>query len=234
VVVGLAGCDVVWGFSRDHGPDEIDAAGPTCDPSSALNPEGCPCNTVNAVQACFLGDNGPESACRFGGQITCGADHLWGACAGAAAPTQEVCFDATDNDCDGKVDNGCTCTNGDNLCLAADGEPFKMNDVVIAVPRPVLVGGQFVVRAVSNQSLPHAAFQSETTYCTGQASTTCTVAGKCAGWNAIEFPPLTAKIAAGADKMFNGTGSRSVTIRINDQGPCTTATRMFSGTVLVQ
>ncbi|GAG75028.1 unnamed protein product, partial [marine sediment metagenome] len=58
------------------------------------------------VQQCGLSDVG---ACQFGTQ-TCEAG-VWGGCLGAVEPTDEICGDGTDNNCDGQVDEGCQTQN---------------------------------------------------------------------------------------------------------------------------
>lgn len=54
------------------------------------------------IQQCGSSDVG---ACQFGTQ-TCSAG-LWGECLGAIEPTEEICDDGIDNNCDGQVNEGC-------------------------------------------------------------------------------------------------------------------------------
>jgi len=53
-------------------------------------------------------------ACTKGVQ-TC-TEGMWGDCTGGVQPTEEICYDNIDNDCDGETDEGCfleiTCQNG--------------------------------------------------------------------------------------------------------------------------
>jgi len=79
---------------------------------------GCP---VGSTQPCFAGN--PEyagkGACTSGvqtcenqgssGEFQSGA---WGECVGAVAPSEEAC-DGLDNNCDGTVDDGCACGEGE-------------------------------------------------------------------------------------------------------------------------
>ncbi len=73
------------------------------------------------AQACYEGPSSsiepvtgqPRGACRAGTQ-TC-ALGSWGACVGQVLPRPEFCGEtgvAQDDDCDGVVNNGCTCTTG--------------------------------------------------------------------------------------------------------------------------
>jgi len=65
--------------------------------------ENCAC--INGkTQSC--GSN--IGACKYGTQ-TC-ANGAWGTCTGGVTPTQEICGDKIDNNCNGTVDEGCTCT----------------------------------------------------------------------------------------------------------------------------
>jgi hypothetical protein len=81
--------------------------------------EECEC-AAGTTQACFRGPAGARGLgiCRDGAQ-TC-EDHFefasWGACEGDMMPGDETCGDGLDNDCDGRVDDGC----GDPGCDAPE------------------------------------------------------------------------------------------------------------------
>lgn len=88
----------------------------SCD--TVLNP-GCDCINTH-TQPC--GED--EGACAFGTQ-TC-VDGAWGACEGGVGPTDEICGNGVDEDCDGTPDNGCgpedvfTLGTCDGVAMSAD------------------------------------------------------------------------------------------------------------------
>jgi hypothetical protein len=67
--------------------------------------EGCEC-TAGESRSCGV----DAGECQSGTQ-TCSAGS-WGECVGGVGPTEETC-DGSDNDCDGTVDEGCLCAEGD-------------------------------------------------------------------------------------------------------------------------
>ena len=73
----------------------------------AFNVYGEQCNNGD-VRQCGATDVGE---CAFGTQ-TC-SNNEWGICQGARYPRSEACFDQTDNDCDGSVDENCDCISGE-------------------------------------------------------------------------------------------------------------------------
>jgi hypothetical protein len=182
-IVTLASCARVFGIDEPvlalDAPDTLH-----CDPTSTTdNPAGCPCETVNATQSCFLGAHGPDSLCSAGGTVSCSADHVWGGCIGATSPAHEVCFDDVDNDCDGVIDNGCTAANPGNLCLDPKTALPYTADVARVNPAQVQIGQVFTVFALSStHTVAPASFQTSG-FCTGPLLEGFTLGQACTGWN---------------------------------------------------
>ena len=100
----------------------------------------CVCSTPGASRACYSGDPETRSTapCKEGLQY-CGTNNRWGACLGQRVPEEEVC-DGFDNNCDGKVDEGCPCVEGTTqLCYR--GDPLLLRSGACKQGTQTCVGG---------------------------------------------------------------------------------------------
>jgi hypothetical protein len=226
-LVAICGCDLVYGLTgRDAGDPGDDALAPCGSPDRVRNPAGCACETVTAVGPCYLGDMGENSACKVAGQVTCGDNHVWSACENASAPSAEVCFDGTDNNCDGTVDEGCTCAQADNLCLdPTTGQEYE-HEIAIGAPVPIQFGAPMRIIGLSKSSMPGAVVRTRGVTCSGGMQV-CTVGGACTGWY-VSILELTAE-----PPWFLGAGPAAIAVRVDDMQACTSASRIINGSVTV-
>lgn len=85
--------------------------------------EGCNC-TVGAVRSCYGGPMGTAGvgACSSGTQqciVNPDGTSDWGPCRGAVLPAAMEACDGIDNNCNGRLDEGCSCTPGQTrMCFA--------------------------------------------------------------------------------------------------------------------
>jgi hypothetical protein len=78
--------------------------------------EGCPCNS-GEVKPC-----GTDVGICKKGTATC-ENGQWGECDGGVQPEAEACDDDVDNDCNGSINDGCPCLQGDTrACGSSLGE----------------------------------------------------------------------------------------------------------------
>ncbi len=108
--------------------------------------EGCDCTQPGQTRACG-GPAGLAQPCKQGTQ-SCGANGQWSTCEGAVLPTAELCGDGIDNDCNGKVDDGCEQpdagtggaggTGGSGGSAGAGGaDDAGACDTTVPAPRPI-------------------------------------------------------------------------------------------------
>jgi hypothetical protein len=113
---GGAGGTAGMGGMGGSGGGSLDVDGGKVDCSNPLDMDGCKCASPGTSRKCYVG--APAQAgvgvCTWGMQQCVdgneGLTSLWGACLGSGHPTPVVCGDGLDHQCDGKIDEGCTCT----------------------------------------------------------------------------------------------------------------------------
>ncbi len=76
--------------------------------------DGCPCEVGDRL-ACYAGfpSTAGVGTCVLGVQVcVAGSPAHWSDCVGSIAPAEESCGDGFDEDCDGRIDEGCSVASG--------------------------------------------------------------------------------------------------------------------------
>ncbi len=117
----LAGEFPAWGPCARWTEPRVEICGAGDEDCDGFVDEGCDCS-VGATERCYesasgapLGGMPDVGVCRRGAR-TCNASpdgrSFMGPCEGAVGPGTEVCATGLDEDCDGRVDEGCECPPG--------------------------------------------------------------------------------------------------------------------------
>jgi hypothetical protein len=167
-------------------------AGESCD-AQAHDLAGCLCASAGARSACYQGVPGPKSGCVQPGTQACspGGDGKlrWEACKGGSMPAAtETCFDDVDEDCDGRLNQGCTCSEFVDLCKPdrdAGAAPFDPEAYTLftvpAAPKAGVAFDLFIV--TKNRPLNSPGLLKNGLCYGGGLSKACASTGSgCAGW----------------------------------------------------
>jgi hypothetical protein len=110
------GRDGLWGRCEGAGAPQMEVCNGQDDNCDGDVDEGCGCTTAGERRSCYAGPTGSAGVgvCRAGAQVCERIDGrlTWGQCNDMIVPNFEMCSNRIDDDCDGEVDEGCTCTLG--------------------------------------------------------------------------------------------------------------------------
>lgn len=137
--------DAMMDSALDTGPTEVCGNG-VDDDDNGLIDDGCSCGDTT-TQSCYPGDSADlgRGACVAGTQTCTGAGDLsgWGECLGAVLPSEDVCGDGIDQDCNGVVDDGADCCSEGMIEGCYDGPPATEGVGVCSPGTRTCTGGVF-------------------------------------------------------------------------------------------
>lgn len=138
----------------DTGPADICGNG-VDDDENGLIDDGCSCADAS-TQPCYPGDAMVlgVGACVAGTQTCIGAGDLagWGECVGAVLPSEDLCGDGIDQDCNGVLDDGPECCSEGMVEGCYDGPPATEGVGICSAGTRSCVSGTF--GACTDQKLP--------------------------------------------------------------------------------
>jgi hypothetical protein len=182
--------------ASDAGSDsDGDAPGIAVCDASAYDLAGCVCESSGARVPCYQGVPGPKSACTIAGVQTCESKMgrlLWSACVGGTKPAPEICHNDIDESCDGRIDDGCPCTDSVDLCRSDAGALFDPNAyTTLTVPAQPTAGQPFDLYILTRDKPlvgPDLARDPGGLCLGGSSKKACPSVGKgCAGWKVTYY-----------------------------------------------
>ena len=208
-------------------------------PTSPSAPETCKCGTEGITQVCSYGVVGAPSACQSSTQRCTLTDGVlrWSACTGATKPAaKETCFDAVDDDCDGKLNNGCACVD---LPLCKDAAGNELAGDTLILEKTIAKSGDKVSVFFLSKSTLGTTWLTTTnggqTYCGGGGgSAQCATSG-CAGWN-VERREIDTTLTSGSGIFRSGPGQYTIKMRrgVSDApGNCTSGPNTVSAVLTI-
>jgi len=208
-------------------------------PDAAADLETCKCGAEGITEACSFGIVGGTSACQAGSQRCTLADGAlrWSACTGATRPAaKETCDDAIDDDCDGKLNNGCVCVDIP-LCKDPAGNELP-GDTLVLGKTTAKSGEKISVYLLSKSALGVTWItitSGAETLCGGGGGVVPCASSGCAGWN-VERRELDTTLSPAAGLFRAGPGTYTIKMRrdvTDSAGNCTSGPNTVSADLTI-